>query len=68
MEDNPKENVDDQLEDRLDDLSATLTDDDVKTESGASSQWGAAETDADTDDQDADTDDADQDADADDPS
>ena len=63
--DDPKENVDDGLENRLDDLSGTLTDDDITTEAGADSQ---ASSDEDADDQDADADDADQDADADDAS
>lgn len=62
--DDPKKNVDDELEDRLDDLSATLTDDEIGSESSRSSQLGESDTDS----TDLDTDDADQDADADDPS
>jgi hypothetical protein len=56
--------VDDELESRLDDLSATLTDDEIGSESSRSSQLGESDTDS----TDLDTDDADQDADADDPS
>ena len=63
MED-PKEHVDDELEERLDDLSATLTDDEIRSESGERSQWASVDVDA--DDADVDTDDVD--ADADDPS
>jgi hypothetical protein len=64
--DDPRKNVDDELEGRLDDLSSTLTDDDIRSESGERSQWAGIE--ADTDETDVDADDADQDADADDPS
>ena len=60
--DDPRENVPDELEDRLGDLSATLTDDEIATTSGESTAWASADADAD----DADTDDSDQDADADD--
>ena len=60
--DDPKNAVTDELEGRLDDLSATLTDDDIETTSGESSAWASADADAD----DTDSDDADQDADADD--
>jgi hypothetical protein len=62
--DDPKKNVDDELESRLDDLSSTLTDDEIGSESSRSSQLGETDTDS----TDLDTDDADQDADADDPS
>jgi hypothetical protein len=62
----PRDAVPDELEARLDDLSATLTEDDIRTRRDASSMTELG--DADTDDQDADADDADQDADADDPS
>ena len=62
--DDPKKHVDDELEDRLDDLSATLTDDEIGSEAGRGSQLGETDTDS----TDLDTDDADQDADADDPS
>jgi hypothetical protein len=61
----PRDTVPDELEARLDDLSATLTEDDIRTRHGASSMTELG--DADADDQDADADDADQDADADDP-
>ncbi|MGH3105141.1 MAG: hypothetical protein ACRDN6_13700 [Gaiellaceae bacterium] len=71
--DDPRENVPDELEERLDNLSATLTDDDVRTERSTGSEWDpTADADADdkdSDDQDADADDADpgdQDTDADD--
>jgi hypothetical protein len=63
--DDPRDNVPDELESRLDDLSATLTEDDISTRRGTSSV--TEPDDADMDDQDADADDADQDADADDP-
>jgi hypothetical protein len=53
----PRDNVPDELEDRLDNLSATLTDDEVST------TWSAGATgvldDADADADDADADDAD---------
>jgi hypothetical protein len=61
--DDPKENVPDELEERLDDLSATLTEDDVRTTTDGGSTAGVMDADAD----DTDADDADQDADADDP-
>jgi hypothetical protein len=60
--DDPKKHVDDELESRLDDLSSTLTDDEIGSES--SSELGEGDTDS----TDLDADDADQDADADDPS
>jgi hypothetical protein len=64
--DDPKQHVDDELEGRLDDLSSTLTDDEIRGESEEGSQWAGVESDA--DDTDVDADDTDQDADADDPS
>ena len=51
----------DELEERLDDLSATLTDDDIRTSSSEGSMGVVDDEDA------TDADDADQDADADDP-
>lgn len=59
--DDPKENVPDELEERLDDLSATLTEDDIRTSSSEGSMGVLDDEDA------TDADDADQDADADDP-
>jgi hypothetical protein len=63
--DDPRQNVDDELESRLDDLSETLTDDDIQSESTGTGAWSRSEL-GDADDTDAD--DADQDLDADDPS
>ena len=60
MADDPRENVPDELEERLDNLSATLTDDDMETTGGIG---GLELEDADTDESDADTDDSDADAD-----
>ena len=60
--DDPRASVPDELEERLDTLSTTLTDDEIATTSAESSAWASADADAD----DADTDDSDQDADADD--
>jgi hypothetical protein len=62
--DDPTKHVDDELEGRLDDLSSTLTDDEIGSESSRGSQLGESDTDS----TDTDADDADQDADADDPS
>lgn len=63
MADDPRENVPDELERRLDSLSATLTDDEIDTRDsafGARGEVGDADTaDADTDDSDADADDTD---------
>ena len=65
--DDPRESVPDELEDRLDGLSATLTDDEVHTTASRSETWATADadggddadtTDADSDDMDADADDA----------
>jgi hypothetical protein len=66
--DDPRDNVPDELEDRLDNLSATLTDDDVRTtesqsEPRATADADAGDGDSDSDDTDADADDMDADAD-----
>jgi hypothetical protein len=71
MADDPRDSVPDELENRLDDLSATLTDDDVRTTGGTALRThpmaDADGDDTDTADGDADdTDATDQDADADD--
>jgi len=67
VSDDPREHVPDSLEDRLDGLSSTLTDDDMETRVGtASTSVGIADADtgdADTGDSDSDGDDADADAD-----
>lgn len=56
-------------EGRFMDEETTLTEGEIRTESGDGSQWTSAEADTDdTDTTDVDADDADQDADADDPS
>jgi hypothetical protein len=71
MADDPRDTVPDDLENRLDDLSATLTDGDVHT-TGATATRARPMADADGDDTDTtdgdadDTDATDQDADADD--
>ena len=63
MADDPKDNVPDELEERLDDLSATLTDDDIET-TGSTAYGSRGEVgDADMDDVDVDADDTDADAD-----
>ncbi|MBA2475352.1 MAG: hypothetical protein H0V40_05285 [Actinobacteria bacterium] len=73
MADDPRDSVPDELENRLDDLSSTLTDDEITTAGASeiSGQPAAADADgddgdSDADDTDADADDSDQDADADD--
>ena len=66
MADDPRESVPDELEGRLDSLSATLTDDEIGTTTtarGRSEVGDADPVDADTDDTDADADDTDADAD-----
>lgn len=62
MADDPKENVPDELEDRLDSLSATLTDDEIGSPTG-STETPDEIGDADMDDVDADSDESDADAD-----
>jgi hypothetical protein len=62
LADDPRENVPDELEDRLDHLSATLTDDDIGSTTGAAAPPDEL-GDADTDDVDADSDESDADAD-----
>ena len=59
--DDPKENVPAELEERLGERRATLTEDDIRTSSGEGSLGVVDDEDA------TDADDADQDADADDP-
>jgi hypothetical protein len=66
--DDPREHVDDELESRLDDLSETLTDDDIRSEATGTPAWSRSELGDADDTDDTDADDADQDLDADDPS
>ena len=60
MADDPRDNVPDELEDRLDNLSSTLTDGDMETTGGGG---GPGDGDGDMDESDADSDQSDADAD-----